>query len=400
MRTRNRRRRVALVVPRAGSEVFGGAEAFCLTVAHELARDWDIEIITTCAAEYGTWADYYPPGLSSIEGIPAHRFRVDEPRDIPAFDRLSRSLRYRLASLTLDEQEAWMKAQGPYSTDLLRHLVDAREDYDAFFFFTYLYATTYFGLPLVRDRAFLVPLAHDEWPFYLPAWQHFFSYPQGFVFVSQEEREFVGGHIRERNINGPLCYAPIHAPLPRNAADTFRARYDITTPFMLYVGRIDESKGCRELCERFDSYAAAPGARPLTLVLAGPLESELPASQHVRCIGPLDEASKWEALRSCDIFAMPSRHESLSLALLEAWACGRPAIVNGDSRVLIGQCRRSNGGLWYRDQATFDVVVNALTTDVARTLGRQGREYVSRVPGSGNVVEAFSTPLLALNRQR
>lgn len=399
MLQRNRRRRVALVVPRAGENIFGGAEAFCLTVARELASVWDVEIITTCAAEYGTWANSYAPGPSSIAGIPVRRFGVDAPRNGAAFDRLSRSLRYRLSSLTIDEQEAWLKAQGPYSTDLLRYLIDAREDYEAFFFFTYLYATTYFGLPLVRDRAFLVPLAHDEWPIYFPAWRNFFSYPQGFIFVSPEEREFAGNLIREPNVNGGICYPPIHVE-PDNGSDAFRAQYKLATPFMLYIGRIDESKGCRDLCETFASYAATPDARPLTLVLAGPLATELPSSERIRYIGPLDETAKWAALRACEMFTMPSRHESLSLALLEAWACGKPAIVNGWSSVLIGQCRRSNGGLWYRDQASFNAIVQAMTPDIARALGRQGQAYVSRVHGTGNVVEAFSAALNALNRSR
>ena len=45
---------------------------------------------------------------------------------------------------------------------------------------------------------------------------------------------------------------------------------------------------------------------------------------------------------------VPSAHESLSLAALEAWSVGRPVIVNGESPVLIGQARRSAAAVSYR----------------------------------------------------
>ena len=57
------------------------------------------------------------------------------------------------------------KAQSAAS--LFEFISAHRDDYDAFVFFGYLYTTSYFGLPLVREKAFLAPLAHDEWPIYL-----------------------------------------------------------------------------------------------------------------------------------------------------------------------------------------------------------------------------------------
>ena len=48
----------------------------------------------------------------------------------------------------------------------------------------------------------------------------------------------------------------------------FRQKYNIRGPFAVYVGRIDENKGCKELFEFFDAYLRdAPGR--LSLVLIG-----------------------------------------------------------------------------------------------------------------------------------
>ena len=79
---------------------------------------------------------------------------------------------------------------------------------------------------------------------------------------------------------------------------------------------------------------------------------------------------------ACDWLLMPSYYESLSMALLEAWSVGRPAIVNGRCDVLMNHCRLSNGGVWY---LSYEEWVSALTViDVAAkaVLGRQGQRYV------------------------
>jgi len=110
-----------------------------------------------------SWENFYSEGVEVLGPTEVRRFRVDHPRDLDNFNRLSAELHPRRSNASLSDQEAWMRAQGPMSSDLLAYLREKAESYDAFLFFGYLYATTYFGLPLVRDRAWLEPLAHDEW---------------------------------------------------------------------------------------------------------------------------------------------------------------------------------------------------------------------------------------------
>src|SRR5690606_29702276 len=132
-----------------------GSEQLCRSVAERLSRDCTCEVITTCARDYVTWNNEYPPGEAICGGVRVHRFPVDTPRNPRVFnDLFSRILNHRSS---LQVQEQWIKEQGPYSTALLSYIENNRCTYDAFIFFTYLYCTTYFGLPLVRDRAILVP---------------------------------------------------------------------------------------------------------------------------------------------------------------------------------------------------------------------------------------------------
>src|SRR6267143_2899043 len=150
------RKRVAFVVQRFGLEVNGGAELHCRLVAERLASGFDVEVLTTCALDYMTWANHYPPGEQRLGEVRVRRFPVARPRDVPSFNRLSEDIRNQMGRVTLEQEEAWMRAQGPWALGLFDHLRAAKDQYDAFIFFTYLYATTYFGLPLVEDRAILV----------------------------------------------------------------------------------------------------------------------------------------------------------------------------------------------------------------------------------------------------
>jgi glycosyltransferase involved in cell wall biosynthesis len=77
---------------------------------------------------------------------------------------------------------------------------------------------------------------------------------------------------------------------------------------------------------------------------------------------------------------MPSPYESLSVITLEAWKLGVPVLANARCKVLVGQCLRSNGGLFYHGYAEFAEGLRLLldAPGLADSLGRQGRDYVER----------------------
>ena len=73
------------MVQRYGLDIAGGAEYHCRIVAEHLARHARVEVITTCAADYITWANHYREGLETLNGIPVRRFKVKRPRDPERF---------------------------------------------------------------------------------------------------------------------------------------------------------------------------------------------------------------------------------------------------------------------------------------------------------------------------
>ena len=66
--------------------------------------------------------------------------------------------------------------------------------------------------------------------------------------------------------------------------------------------------------------------------------------------------------------------------------CGKArALVSGASPVLVGQCRRSNGGLWYNDQRTFIEALDVVTSETGELLGRQGAQFFRDRYEHGNI---------------
>ena len=369
-----RDKRVAFVVQRCGLEVNGGAESLCLQVAQRMATHWTTEILTTCALDYMSWENFYEPGTEQIGPTFVRRFPVDQPRNVQDFDRLSEELHSRQDEATLPEQENWMRAQGPMSVGLLDYLRAHKESYDAFVFFGYLYATTYFGLPLVREKALLEPLAHEEWTIHFKMWDAFFALPEGFIFNTRAERSLLQRRFPGNSLLGPIAGVGIEIP-PHIDTESFKSRYKLSVPFLLYVGRIDESKGCRVMLEYFIRWKREVDA-PHKLVLIGREVMPIPFHDDIIHLGFVSDEEKWAAMKSCDWLIMPSPHESLSMVLLEAWSVGRPALVNGACAVLTQHCQESNGGLWYDHFDDFSIVLSTVDESTRQVLGRQGREYV------------------------
>jgi hypothetical protein len=144
----------------------------------------------------------------------------------------------------------------------------------------------------------------------------------------------------------------------------------------VYVGRIDENKGCKELFEFFDAYVSE-GTGQLSLVLVGNSLLPIPKHPRIRHLGYLSDPDKFDAMAAADLLVMPSYFESLSMVALEAWALGRPVLANAKCDVLKAQCIRSNAGLYYDNASEFVETLRAIEQNrwLSATLGRNGRAF-------------------------
>ena len=365
--------RLALVVQRYGEEVNGGAEYHCRLVAEHLAKHHRVEVITSCAKDYITWRNELPDDLSIVNGVPVRRFKVKRPRDTDRFGRISQKI-FRSPHREKDELQ-WLEEQGPFSPKLLRFLRKNRDEYDYFIFFSYRYYHSYHGVAALGDRSLLVPTAEKDDVVNLKIFKPFFHRPRAIVFNSVEEREMIWSAAESRDLKGDVVGVGSEVP-NRPTADLFRSRHNMSDRYAIFIGRVDQNKGCRQLFHYFRRYKEESGSS-LKLVLVGGKTMEILEHPDIYHAGFLPEDEKWSALAGAEFLIMPSELESLSMVTLEAWSQAKPVLANGLCDVLRGQCRRSNAGLYYTSYYEFREAVALLEEegDLRQGLGANGQRF-------------------------
>lgn len=401
----NGRKPIALIVQRYGPEVNGGAEYLCRKVTERLQKTLPVEVLTTCALDHITWRNHFPSGETFVNGIRVRRFSVDYERRQHLFRFHSlltahlgpRWLRSSLLQGFLQKQ--WMRIQGPYSTPLLSFLNCHAEEYAGFIFFTYLYGTTYYGLPIVASKSLLVPTAHDEPYLYLDIFRKVFCSPKGIVYSTVEEQSLVNRVFANGDIPSVVLGIGIEAPSKTDEA-SFRRKYGVQGDYLLYVGRVDRAKRCPELFNYFLTYIRRT-EKAISLVLVGRPTIPIPKHPRIASLGFVPEEDKWGAIAGSRINVVPSKYESLSLSLLEGWALGKPALVNGRCAVLRGHIQRCGGGLWYEDYETFEQGLNHLldSTDAA-TMGEKGKAYVRENFRWDRVIQGYQSMLAKIGAEK
>jgi glycosyltransferase involved in cell wall biosynthesis len=370
--------KLACVVQRYGPDIAGGSEAHCREFAERLASRHDVTVLTTCARDYVTWRNVLPAGESRERRVRVIRFPVRRVRRLKRFAEISD--RVFDGPAPDDDQVSWFRENGPDAPALLDHLRDHGRNYDLVLFWTFRYAPSFFGVPLVADRAILIPTAEEDRALDLGVLQAFFRRPAGYLFLTPEERDFVSARAGATLEPSAVIGMGLEPVEPTSDADASRLLAPLGLPddFVLYLGRVDRNKGCDTLLEYFEEYVAERAQA--MLVLAGPSAMRIPPHPRIRALGYVQDEVRHVLLSRARALIVPSPYESLSIVLLEAWNHGTPALVNAHCSVLRGQVRRANGGLHYRTSREFAAALDRLLDDAITraALGQQGRAYVDR----------------------
>lgn len=327
-------KKIAIVVQRYGLEVIGGAETLARILAEHLHQrnPGCVDIITTCAQDYETWRNAYPVGISTVNGINVLRFPVVFPRNKILFSLINRMTNawQRKQSHSLmptwlrrSWEKFWLICQGPYCPALVHHISATKDRYDGFIFFTYLYYPTVRALPLVKEKAVLIPTAHDEPALYYQIIKDVFS--QKFPIIANYATE---AHLIQKAFSipssrilvGSMGINPvIKSDLPRQS-----------TRQILYLGRIGHAKNSSELIDFVRSYNVLNPQKTCILVLAGALEEgfALPQEDWLKYEGFVGEERKAFLISNSVAVVNPSRFESLSLLVLEAFLWGKPVLAS------------------------------------------------------------------------
>ena len=384
--------RIAFIVQRYGEEILGGSEYHCRLIAERMAARHDVEVLTTCARDYITWANEYPEGTQQINGVTVRRFASARTRDIDAFNRYSEWIFHN--PHTRDDELSWLEQQGPWCPALLEYLAGHSRSYDAVIFFTYLYAPTVLGLQIASERSILAPTAHNEPAIHLGIYREMFQRPRAIAYNTDVEKAFLKSTfdisaLAEETVG---CGVDLSRTQSRDAA-----RDGLPDgPFLLYGGRIDPGKGCDQLLDFFGEYK--DGGGPATLVLMGAKLMALPDVPWVQYAGLLSESDRLRALEAATVVVVPSPFESLSLLALEGMAVGNPVLCNAHADVLVDHCRRSNAGLFYSTREEFIECIDLLLADrqLREGMGQNGRAYVAANYAWDVIMSKYDTLIAAL----
>ena len=195
------------------------------------------------------------------------------------------------------------------------------------------------------------------------------------MYNSPEERALLQAVAGTDEVPGVVVGIGSEVPASAQPA-RFRQRTGLQARTAIYIGRIDENKGCArtlrllEALQRNHARRSHAGAGRH----AGAARADHPRIRH---LGFVSDQDKYDALAAAEFLIMPSYLESLSMVALEAWALGKPVLANGKCDVLRGQAMRSNAGLYYENYAEFVEAVRVLESSatVAATLGRNGSSF-------------------------
>ncbi len=125
----------------------------------------------------------------------------------------------------------------------------------------------------------------------------------------------------------------------------FRKDFGIKEKYIvLSIGRLHKSKGFARIIKIAKEFS------DVKFVFVGPdggykselvaMSNELEVSDKILFAGELSEEQKREALAACDVLVMPSDYEAFGIAIIEAFAHGKPAIATnaGGMPFVVGDC--------------------------------------------------------------
>ncbi len=370
-------RRIALVPPRYGPDVVGGAELVLREVAHGLtARGWQVDVLTTCARDHYTWANHYPAATTDDNGVSVRRFPVVNDTSGAARADLERTLALG-ETPTLAQQEAWMN-DGLRVPELFHALLDDAEQYRAIVVSPYLFWTSFAGGLVAPERTIVRPCLHDEPHAAFELFEPLVTGVAKLWLNPAPDLDLLDGlwpghapaEVIGEGIPVPDAYDP----------GGFRSRHGLgDRRFVLYGGRREGAKNWDALLDGFVA-AVRKEDLDLTLVTFGVGEVHVPpdVADRVVDLGLLSDRDRDDAVAAASAYLQPSAMESFSRTIMESWLAGTPVIANAASAVVSWHCDRSGAGLTYEDDAELEQCLRfvAEAPTEAAALAEPGRQYV------------------------
>ncbi|MBR2068057.1 MAG: hypothetical protein IJ875_07375, partial [Solobacterium sp.] len=269
-------KKLAFVIPWYGADIGGGAETELRGIVENLAKkEIPVEVLTTCVKQFQSdWGhNYHPEGEEMINGVLTRRFPVRK-RNAYAFDKVNIHLMHGEMVSPMD-QEIYMD-EFVNSQALYNYIRDHQDEYAYFIYIPYMFPTTYYGILAAPEKSVMIPCFHEEAYIHMDIYKKAFEQSKGFLFLSKPEMELANEVFDIQDAKQLVLGAGVDTDANYDA-ESFRNKYQITEPFILYAGRKDEGKNIYLLLDYFAKWKHEY-KKPLKLVLIGGGKVNIPHS--------------------------------------------------------------------------------------------------------------------------
>jgi glycosyltransferase involved in cell wall biosynthesis len=182
-------------------------------------------------------------------------------------------------------------------------------------------------------------------------------------------------------------YIPNGVDIGRFAKEKTVIKSDKKVRF-LFVGRLEEQKGCRDLIQATKILIAKTQNFVILIVGDGSqraildnLTEENNLGNYVTFLGSVEDKKLRELYGTSDVFILPSIWEGLPVTLLEAWAAELPVIVTNVGAIR-DICEDKRNGLIVRPkdpEGIADAMLRLIEDEeLRRKLAKNGAELVRR----------------------
>lgn len=371
-------KRLGFVTPWYGENIPGGAEMELRgLVKHLHGAGIDVEILTTCVKQFTSdWnVNYYKEGADNVNGIRVIRFPVRK-RDVVAFDAVNYKLMNNMP-ISEEEEEIYVREM-INSPALYKYMDEHKMEYSLYVFIPYMFGTTFWGAQVCPEKSVLIPCLHDESYAYMQCFKNIFQKVGGMIFHAKPESELANSIYDLSAVPNAILGEGVYTEIMSDA-HSFRNKFKIDSPFILYAGRKDKGKNVDTLVKYFGEYKRR-NSSGLKLVLIGGGKIDIPKEykHEIIDLGFVDLQDKYDACAAAEFLCQPSKNESFSLVIMESWLCSRPVLVHEDCAVTKNFAIESKGGLYFKDYYDFEGCLNFYLEhkDIATEMGKNGRAYV------------------------
>jgi 1,2-diacylglycerol 3-alpha-glucosyltransferase len=223
----------------------------------------------------------------------------------------------------------------------------------------------------------------------------FVTAPSLSAIREMEERGF---HSRHTVLSNPIDTSAF-SPISTEARRELKQRLGLTDATVVYAGRLAREKNIAVLIR---AVARLREAMPrITLAIAGHgsartelerLSDSLGIQGNIRFFGTLEQHALADLLRASDVFAIASTSETQSMTLLQAMACGVPAVgVRALALPEYIEDGRTGTIVPPGDDAAMAEAIRTLLTDTPKrtVFAERSEEKVSRHYGVRAVVQTL-----------